>query len=52
MKEELREFWEPPGPLSSGLFLRGWCARASGIRMLIQLTDTPTTDRRGLPAWF
>lgn len=54
MKEELREFWEQPGPLTAQRFLDDWCRRAeaSGIRILKTLAKTLRGHRSGLLAWY
>lgn len=54
LKEELRLLWEQAGPITAGLFLRDWCARAraSGIRMLMTFANTLEGYRSGILAWY
>jgi transposase len=54
LKEELRQFWQQPGREFDGLFLKGWLrrARASGIRILIQMAETLERHRSGLLAYY
>ena len=52
LKEELRQFWEPPGKKFATVFLDGWLKRAeaSGIKILQEMAKTLAAHRSGLLA--
>jgi transposase len=54
LKEELRQLWEQPGPLTAERFLKDWCrrARASGIKMLMTFANTLEGYRSGILGWY
>src|SRR5262249_7763206 len=53
LKEDLRQFWEEPGPRFGALFLDGWIKRAesSGIKILQEMARTLAAHRSGLLAY-
>jgi transposase len=54
LKEDLRQFWEQPGPRFATAFLDGWLRRAeaSGIKVLRQMARTLESHRAGLLAYY
>lgn len=54
LKDELRQFWEQSTKKQAERFLDDWCrrARATGIRILMQLANTLQGHRNGILAWY
>ena len=54
LKEDLRQLWSQPDKESAAFFLEGWIdrARATGIRQLIQMSNTLSIHRHGLLAYY
>jgi transposase len=54
LKEELRQFWEQPDKRHARQALRSWYfqAKASGIRVLIEMANTLVAHEYGILAWY
>lgn len=54
LKEDLRQLWSQPAKESATLFLEGWIerARATGIRQLVQMSNTLSLHRAGILAYY
>lgn len=54
LKEDLRQLWSQPDKESAALFLEGWIerARATGIRQLVQMSNTLSLHRVGILAYY
>ncbi|MQA91102.1 MAG: hypothetical protein GEU90_12840 [Gemmatimonas sp.] len=54
LKEDLRQLWSQPNQELAGLFLESWIgrARATGIRQLVQISNTLSLHRQGLLAYY
>jgi len=54
LKEDLRQLWSQPDQAAAAEFLEGWIerARASGIRQLVQMSNTLSLHRSGLLAYY
>ena len=54
LKEELRQFWEQPDKRHARQALRSWYfqAKASGIRVLIEMANTLAAHEYGILAWY
>jgi transposase len=54
LKEDLRQLWSRPDKASATLFLKGWIerARATGIRQLVQMSNTLSLHRAGILAYY
>ena len=54
LKEDLRQLWSQPGKEIASLFLESWIerARATGIRQLVQMSNTLSLHRAGLLAYY
>jgi transposase len=54
LKEDLRRLWSQPGKESAARFLEEWIerARATGIRQLVQMSNTLSVHRKGLLAYY
>ncbi|MGH9892438.1 MAG: ISL3 family transposase [bacterium] len=54
LKEDLRQLWSQPDKENAALFLEGWIerARTTGIRQLVQISNTLSLHRAGLLAYY
>lgn len=54
LKEDLRQLWSQPAKERATLFLEGWIerARATGIRQLVQMSNTLSLHRAGILAYY
>jgi len=54
LKEDLRQLWSQPDKACATAFLEGWIerARATGIRQLVQMSNTLSTHRAGVLAYY
>jgi transposase len=54
LKEDLRQIWSQPNKRTARRVLRDWLARAraSGIRMLMQMADTLESYQEGILAYY
>jgi transposase len=54
LKEDLRQLWTQPDKERATRFLEGWIkrARATGIRQLIQISNTLSLHRAGILAYY
>ncbi|MDP2956004.1 MAG: ISL3 family transposase [Longimicrobiales bacterium] len=54
LKEDLRQLWSQPDKERATLFLEGWIerARATGIRQLLQMSNTLSLHRAGVLAYY
>ena len=54
LKEDLRQLWSQPDKECATLFLEGWIerARATGIRQLVQMSNTLSLHRAGILAYY
>jgi transposase len=54
LKEDLRQIWMQPSKRMARLVLEDWlaCARASGIRMLVQFADTLEEHQEGVLNYY
>ncbi|MEX2185262.1 MAG: transposase [Pirellulales bacterium] len=54
LKEELRQIWEQPDKRHARRALRSWYqqAKASGIRVLIEMANTLAAHEYGILAWY
>jgi len=54
LKEDLRQLWSQPDKECATAFLEGWIerARATGVRQLVQMSNTLSVHRVGLLAYY